>query len=169
MKKLVLFLMLGLGFLSKAQTYSFAIYQQEDTLGVVSQSLIPGEKDILFVLPTTSKPMAQAFATAHHLKITPITEYVYNSAYKSNTIRTSIKVNKAPSIKHLTPGQHLVLAGQYQNASIAVGVIGGVVSGLLINKNPEAAGVVAGVSSLVALGLNISSNNHITLAGKKLK
>tara|TARA_R110000803_G_scaffold204887_2_gene271225 strand:- start:161 stop:682 length:522 start_codon:yes stop_codon:yes gene_type:complete len=173
MKKLVLFIALSLSFLSKAQTYSFAIYQQEDTLGVISQSLIPGQQDILFVFPTTFQSVAQAFALVHNLKIAPITEHVYNSAFGNNLINNPItnsyRYSNPPVIKNLTAGQHLILAGQRQNIAIAVGIVGGIFSGLLVTENPEAAGIVAGISSVVAIGLNISSNNHITKAGKKLK
>ena len=171
MKKLFLVVALGLSFLGKSQTYSLAIYQQEDTLGVISQSLIPGQQDILFAFPTMSKSLVQAFASVHNLKVTPITEHVYNSVIQNPILLTSTNVEspKSHTVKNLTAGQHLILAGKNQNASIAVGVIGGIISGLLVTDNPEAAGIVAGMSSVVAIGLNISSNNHITKAGKKLK
>jgi len=72
------------------------------------------------------------------------------------------------SSRKLTPGEYLEQAGMLNNGAITISIVGGVVSILTVGSAPVAAGVIMGVTSVIAGGMRIAANNCLVRAGKEL-
>ena len=122
---------------------------------------------LLLVLVTCGKAQAQsddytAFKAEFESKWGAITTEEF-------TAEEYVDVNYAglPS-RELTSGEYLEQAGMLNNGAIALSIVGGVVSILTVGSAPVAAGVIMGVTSVIAGGMQIAANNYLVRAGRKL-
>jgi hypothetical protein len=70
----------------------------------------------------------------------------------------------------LSAGDHLVRSGRLRNASIAVAIIGGGLAGLLSSQGDDATAglIIGGATTVATLTLQVSANQQVIKAGRKL-